>query len=369
MGPMRNRVLIGLLVAGALLAGLVVMLAGGDEAPSAVPTTTTTQPPAPTTTTEPPAPADPWQVEVAYSLVAQLEVHRERPPEPPADYATPTTTPSPASAPGPDGVVQVQVTPDQQAKLATELLLRDDQAALTLIDAEAPPLATSPLVPEGAIGAAAAEAAPGVTPRAAPAPHLPLPMQLTPIPSPGLAWGAEATETGWRITSPTPSGNARVFLVHAREGAWVQLVLPTRPNNQLGWARADHLQLARHSWHLELSISDRMLRVWEGDRLEAETPVVVGKDASPTPLGRFYLNERVRPAEGTIYSPWILSTNAFSDSLERFSGEVPIFALHGGGYDSIVGSAISNGCVRVPPDLLAVLVPKIPIGTPIDIYA
>jgi hypothetical protein len=240
---------------------------------------------------------------------------------------------------------------------------------VTLIDADTEPLPTSPLGPEGSIGAAADETIPAGAPRPAPAPFLPLPTQLTPIPSPGLTWGAEATETGWRITSPTPSGNARVFLVHDREGPWVQLVLPTRPNNQLGWARADHLQLARHSWHLELVISERVLRVWEGDRLEAETKVVVGKDSSPTPLGRFYLNERVRPAEGTLYSPWILSTNAFSDSLERFSGEVPIFALHGGGYESTIGTAISNGCVRIPPELLGTLVPKIPIGTPVDIYA
>ncbi len=389
------------MVVGLALIALVAVAAtwnilSTDEAPVAVAPATTT---APTTTTEPPPPTteapDRWLVEVAVATPAALPVWRERPPDPPegstsaaADGAattgpetTTTSTTAPTTTLQP-GVVPLDSLPgattlDDHARAAAFRLLQEDADALEPVGPDDPPppapamaertLELNPAA-EALVGLGAMEATTDRRAPAGPAPQLPRERSLTPIPSPGLSWGAEATDEGWTFTNPTPSGNARVFLVTDRVGEWVKVVLPTRPQHE-GWVRRSDVVVSRHRWHVDIDVSDNVLRVWEGDRLELETLIVDGRASTPTPLGRFYLNERVAQSPGTFYAPWILSTNAFSDTLERFSGEVPIFALHGGGYENTIGSSISNGCIRIPPDVVERMGEILPMGTPIDVHA
>ncbi len=376
--PRSLRIALVALAALAVAVAMWLLVLAPDPEPAAIAEPTTTQPPATTSTTAAPPP-DPWITQIAVATVPELQVFREIPDDALVDQLTTATTLAPPPTTDATGALQITLTPDQQAQLLAQARLREDAHALLDVEAqEDGSLETKDLPPPLSVTTAVTTpepepptTAPGepAQPLQSPAPTITEERGLTPIPSENLNWGSLPTEWGWSFTSPTPSGNARVFIVTEHRDEWVRIMLPTRPNSMLGWARADDMELAQHRWHVQISVSERMLRVWDGDRLELETLVVVGKDSSPTPLGRFYVNERVPQAPGSFYGPWIFSTNGFSDSLERFTGEVPIFALHGGGYPSTIGSAISNGCIRIPDELVEHMATLLPVGTPVDVFA
>jgi hypothetical protein len=197
--------------------------------------------------------------------------------------------------------------------------------------------------------------------------ELAAPGGLTPIPSPDLSWDSTAIDGGWSFQNPTRIGNPRVFAVTEERGDWLEVMVPTRPNQQTGWIRASDVTLSTHRWHVEIDVTANRLRAWEGDELKIETVTVDGKPTTPTPLGRYYFNEQQVNAASSVYGPYIVSTNGFSDTLERFSGEVPIFAVHGTNNPDAMGTDVSNGCVRVPNDIIQRIAYEVPLGTPVDI--
>jgi lipoprotein-anchoring transpeptidase ErfK/SrfK len=162
------------------------------------------------------------------------------------------------------------------------------------------------------------------------------------------------------------------MVVTSIDGDWVKVRLPARPNGQEGWVRATDVALAQHQFHAELVLSQRLLTVWNNHTPLAQTNVVVGTDSTPTPLGTFYIAELIPAAVAGVsasgsYGPWILSTNGYSETLEQFDGGLPVIAFHGTNAPDLIGSAVSNGCVRMPNDVVTMLAETIPAGTPVTI--
>jgi lipoprotein-anchoring transpeptidase ErfK/SrfK len=196
---------------------------------------------------------------------------------------------------------------------------------------------------------------------------------VQPIPRPGLAYDfAQATPTGWRYKNPTYFGSPLVMVVTSVEGDWVKVSIPARPNGQQGWVRASDVKLAQHQFHAELVLSERLFTVWNGNTPVAQTNVVVGKDNTPTPLGTLYIAEKL-PASvagvspGGAYGPFILATSAYSEALDVFDDGLPVIAFHGTNQPDLIGSASSNGCIRMPNDIVTLLAETIPAGTPVTI--
>ncbi|MCD9623679.1 L,D-transpeptidase [Rhabdothermincola sp. EGI L10124] len=121
---------------------------------------------------------------------------------------------------------------------------------------------------------------------------------------------------------------------------------------------------------MELSLSDFNLKVYDGDEVIEETQVVIGQDNTYTPTGRFYLNEKIEQSNpGGVYGPWVLSTNAYSESLDTFDGGLPVVAFHGTNQPELIGTQASNGCIRMPNDVVIRLAEILPAGTPVDVLA
>ena len=96
--------------------------------------------------------------------------------------------------------------------------------------------------------------------------------------------------------------------------------------------------------------------------------VVVGKRSTPTPLGRFFVAERVRQPRGSALGPWVLATSAYSDVLQQFGGGPGQIGLHGRtGLPGALGSAASHGCIRFSDRAIAWLAARVRPGTPITI--
>jgi lipoprotein-anchoring transpeptidase ErfK/SrfK len=98
---------------------------------------------------------------------------------------------------------------------------------------------------------------------------------------------------------------------------------------------------------------------------------VVGADATPTPTGLFAILEHVpvrRPGE--FLGPWSLHLTALSETWKRFDGGPGRVAIHGRSGDSLadpLGTARSNGCIRINNADIRALARRLPDGAPVRI--
>lgn len=180
--------------------------------------------------------------------------------------------------------------------------------------------------------------------------------------------GRFATEAGYRFDNPQPFGDVLTFLVVQRSGEWVQVQLPVRPNGTTAWIKASDVDLAEVTGHVEVNIAARRLRLFEGDKMVAETPVAVGTDATRTPTGRHFITDKLDEPNGAQRYPWSLGVSSYSEQLDTFDGGAPQIAMHGWRDSSAFGQAKSNGCIRVPDGVIDQLA-GLPLGTPVDVYA
>jgi len=225
--------------------------------------------------------------------------------------------------------------------------------------------------PGSAIGAAApGEGAPIAQLAAATQTYTATPPQHDPIPRVGLntAPYVEKTATGFAYSNPTSFGNPLVFSVTGKEGDYVKVLVSARPNHQEGWVKASDVDLTTTQYRMELKLSAFELTAYDGNDVIAKTNVVIGTDRTQTPTGRFFINEKIQQRNPAgAYGPWILSTNGYSEWLDLFDGGLPVVAFHGTNQPGLIGTKASNGCIRMPNDVVTQLANTIPAGTPVDI--
>ncbi|NNF54587.1 MAG: L,D-transpeptidase [Acidimicrobiales bacterium] len=172
------------------------------------------------------------------------------------------------------------------------------------------------------------------------------------------------------VTNPSYFGTDLAMLVIAEQAGWLQVQLPVRPNGTTAWVKRASFTTETHTFHAEVRLREHRLRVWNDQELIADTVAIVGATATPTPLGRFYVNDLIPTADPSgSYGPWILSLSAHSEVLETFADGRPVIAIHGTNRPDLLGTAASNGCVRIPNDVVASLAELVPLGTPVDIIA
>jgi lipoprotein-anchoring transpeptidase ErfK/SrfK len=148
--------------------------------------------------------------------------------------------------------------------------------------------------------------------------------------------------------------------------AWYRISLPGRPNGRTGWVPARSLDLKPVSKEIVIDRSARTLELRDAGRVLVRTRVAVGARGMETPLGRFYVVARFRPT-APILGAYAFETSAYSKLSEWPGGGV--VGIHGTNTPSLLGQAVSHGCVRVANDVILRLSRLVPVGTPIRIVA
>jgi hypothetical protein len=93
--------------------------------------------------------------------------------------------------------------------------------------------------------------------------------------------------------------------------------------------------------------------------------VAIGTPANPTPVGRFAVSEVVRQANpGGFFGTYIITISAHSENLSEFDGGDGRVALHGTNRASLLGQAVSHGCVRLSNPVATRLAQSVPPGRP-----
>jgi len=199
-------------------------------------------------------------------------------------------------------------------------------------------------------------------------------------------YGRPAQAPGVRATPGVPAPNGRTIpawapitgaqtvlpvVGHATTSSgahWLRVMLPGRPNSATGWIAQSATRSTTTSWRIAIRTATRQVRVYRRGRLVRSFRAVVGKPSTPTPNGRFFVEESSAMPEGSPGAPYALATSARSNVLQEFEGGPGQIALHGvmnlGG---IPGTAVSHGCVRLTNPSIRWLAARISAGVPVRI--
>ncbi len=168
---------------------------------------------------------------------------------------------------------------------------------------------------------------------------------------------------------PTVFSILGAVVTGACEPRWYRVELPIKPNGATGWVRARDVEVAPVSTRILVDISERRVVLYRRGRPVLRTAAAVGAPGTPTPTGRYYVNQRLIPSDPSgPFGPGAIGISAFSNVLTGWAQGGPI-AIHGTNEPWSIGHDVSNGCIRVRNPVLRRLFAAVPAGTPVVIRA
>ncbi|MEO1395766.1 MAG: L,D-transpeptidase [Cyanobacteria bacterium J06634_5] len=123
---------------------------------------------------------------------------------------------------------------------------------------------------------------------------------------------------------------------------------------------------------LVLTLSERRLDVYEGDRISVSYPVAVGREGWLTPIGEFTVFQKQadpaweHPLTGEIVAPGPQNPLG-SRWIGFWTDGTNSIGFHGTPDESVIGSAVSHGCVRMRNDDVLALYDYIGMETPVTV--
>jgi lipoprotein-anchoring transpeptidase ErfK/SrfK len=151
--------------------------------------------------------------------------------------------------------------------------------------------------------------------------------------------------------------------------AWLQVMLPGRPNSSTGWIAQQGTRELVTRWHIVIKLTARRVSVYRDGRIERTFQAVVGKLSTPTPTGQFFVEETLQMQAAEAGGPFALALSARSNALQEFEGGTGQIAMHGrNNLGGTLGTAASHGCVRLDTASIDWLAARIGPGVPVTIY-
>jgi lipoprotein-anchoring transpeptidase ErfK/SrfK len=159
-----------------------------------------------------------------------------------------------------------------------------------------------------------------------------------------------------------------VFAVDKRQGAWVRVAVGRRPNGSKVWLRGADVTLSSTAYRVEVQLSKHRLIAWKGERAIVRAHIAVGKALSPTPKGRYFIADLIKPRNPRgFYGPYAFGLSAYSSVYTSFAGGDGQIGIHGTNAPGAIGSDVSHGCIRLRNAVIAKLARRVPLGSPVEI--
>jgi lipoprotein-anchoring transpeptidase ErfK/SrfK len=189
-----------------------------------------------------------------------------------------------------------------------------------------------------------------------------------------MAVRAEPKATA-KIVGTMPSGSKYYDISIA---AWVEQV---SPDGRWGRVEIPYVWPRRHGWialrglvrhttnvQVRVDLSQHRITVSKSGRVLFGFPAATGAAASPTPIGEYFVTDRI------AFSGGYLGTFAFG--ISGIQPRLPAgwsggdqLAIHGTNDPSSIGRSVSAGCLRVSERSLDRLKPHLQLGTPVIVVA
>ena len=149
---------------------------------------------------------------------------------------------------------------------------------------------------------------------------------------------------------------------------WMRVRTPLLPTGTVGWVNARQLSSLRRvrTWVL-VDRRARRLTLRRDGRIVLRAPVGIGKAATPTPAGRFYIRDRLTGLPpGSLYGPEAFGTSARSEKVTDWPGG-SVVGIHGTNQPQLIPGRVSHGCIRLHNADIRRLARLMPVGTPVTI--
>jgi lipoprotein-anchoring transpeptidase ErfK/SrfK len=170
--------------------------------------------------------------------------------------------------------------------------------------------------------------------------------------------------------APIGGGPAILLVLERRvvnDQEWVRLLLPRRPNGTSGWVVSDVLRFRENPMRIVIDQSERRTYVYRKGVLALLVRNAIGTAATPTPIGRFAIAEKVLTPPSGFLGPVVLVTTGFSETLNEYAGGNGRFAMHGTSLPSLIGNRVSHGCIRHSNTSILRISRLVSAGTPVSI--
>jgi len=179
---------------------------------------------------------------------------------------------------------------------------------------------------------------------------------------------------GGRVVGVVPEGS-RFYDVPTV--AWVQQVsengrfgrlrVPYSAGHRSGWISLGSLRRDQTWVTVHVDLSRRRVTVERRDRVLFGTRAAIGAASSPTPVGRYFVTDRIAFGSGSSLGAFAFGISGIQPNLPAGWSGGDQLAIHGTSDPSSIGQAVSAGCVRVSASALERLKPLLRLGTPVVI--
>jgi lipoprotein-anchoring transpeptidase ErfK/SrfK len=162
-----------------------------------------------------------------------------------------------------------------------------------------------------------------------------------------------------------------VFIVLEDQGEWLKVSAPIRQNGGVGYVQASIIDRRfLHDWKIKVEIGKRQLTLTRGAEVIMTEKVAVGLPKTPTPIGKFYTVDIVKPkSPNGPYGAFAYGISGFSPVYQKFGAGDGRIGIHGTNDPSKLGTAASNGCIRISNAAVTKMRNLLPLGVPVEIVA
>lgn len=171
-----------------------------------------------------------------------------------------------------------------------------------------------------------------------------------------------------RVGTRTKFGTRTALAVlHKRDG-WLGVLNEITPNRKVGWIPEASATLQRQPYTLRIDLSERFLVVKRGANEIRGFRVAIGAPGTRTPTGRAAVTDMlVFPTGSGPYGCCAAALTSRQTSLpSTWTGGAQI-AVHGTPDESVIGQAVSLGCVRARNTDMRWLTRNVPPGALVTI--
>jgi L,D-transpeptidase-like protein len=155
----------------------------------------------------------------------------------------------------------------------------------------------------------------------------------------------------------------------SNDGRWGLVELPyTWPRHE-GWIRLGGLRRERSRVRVEVDLSRHTVIVRRLGRAMFSAPGATGAPSSPTPVGEYFVTDRVPFTPGGALGSFAFGISGIQPRLPAGWSGGNQLAIHGTNQPWSIGRDASAGCIRVSEETLDRLLPLLVYGTPVIVHA
>jgi lipoprotein-anchoring transpeptidase ErfK/SrfK len=150
-------------------------------------------------------------------------------------------------------------------------------------------------------------------------------------------------------------------------GNYGRVPVPYGPRGGTGWIPLRGLHRVHTPITVRADLSRHQITVERLGKVILRMKAATGSPWTPTPVGRYFVTDRVPFYRGSSYGSFAFGISGFQYHLPAGWHGGSQLAIHGTNDPSSIGRSVSAGCLRVSERSLALLRALLRLGTPVII--